>query len=292
MSTDKATVTDERVGLVAKAMADSIGHGMREKCIEHAKAVLAALAQAEQPVAVKPIGHISAYGLEKLQTRNHYCVSVSHAAEKEYVIPIYLSHPPAKREAGEAAAPVQDVPGPSDQCDDALVGYGCFDGDVLFSTFVAKACAEEEAKMHEGTEVSPLYRHPSPPDFLHHLVENAFSWGKQDCNYLNPKHVDAFIAATRDGMPPEAAAAWVANGSTTSRKAVQSLSYDEVEQVILQTEPPGMSDRDDQIWTRRMAVALADLFNERLATNPPPQPREAPPQSDALPSPQQREEIR
>lgn len=49
-------------------------------------------------------------------------------------------------------------------------------------------------------------------DFLHKLVENAFSWGKQDCNYLNPKHIDAFIAATRNGMPPEAAAAWVANG--------------------------------------------------------------------------------
>jgi hypothetical protein len=50
--------------------------------------------------------------------------------------------------------------------------------------------------------------------FLHKLVENAFSWGKQDCNYLNPKHIDAFIEATRNGMSPEGAAAWVATGKS------------------------------------------------------------------------------
>lgn len=37
---------------------------------------------------IKPIGHISEYGLEKLKTRRHYCVSVSHQAEKEYTIGI------------------------------------------------------------------------------------------------------------------------------------------------------------------------------------------------------------
>lgn len=36
-----------------------------------------------------PLGYISAYGLGKLQTRNHYCISVSRQAEKEYVIPIF-----------------------------------------------------------------------------------------------------------------------------------------------------------------------------------------------------------
>jgi hypothetical protein len=40
-------------------------------------------------VESEPLGYISAYGLEKLQTRNHYCVSVSHQSEKEFVIPIY-----------------------------------------------------------------------------------------------------------------------------------------------------------------------------------------------------------
>ena len=44
-------------------------------------------------VNVAPLGHISAYGLQKLQTRNHYCVSVSYEAEKEYVIPIYVGTP-------------------------------------------------------------------------------------------------------------------------------------------------------------------------------------------------------
>lgn len=53
---------------------------------------------------------------------------------------------------------------------------------------------------------------------LQKLVENAFSWGKQDCNYLNPKHIDAFIAATQNGMTPEAAAVWIADGTMASAR--------------------------------------------------------------------------
>lgn len=50
---------------------------------------------------VEPLGYISAYGLDKLQTRRHYCVSVSHQAEKEYVIPIFREAPPPQtREIG------------------------------------------------------------------------------------------------------------------------------------------------------------------------------------------------
>lgn len=37
---------------------------------------------------MEPLGHISEYGLEKLKTRRHYCVSVSHQPEKEYTIGI------------------------------------------------------------------------------------------------------------------------------------------------------------------------------------------------------------
>ncbi|MBO9125497.1 MULTISPECIES: hypothetical protein [unclassified Rhizobium] len=44
------------------------------------------------------------------------------------------------------------------------VGYGCFDRGVLFATFFAKASAEEEAKMHQDTEVHPVYRHPAPAE--------------------------------------------------------------------------------------------------------------------------------
>lgn len=39
----------DRVSIAAKAMADSIGHGMREKCLEHAKAVVVALDQTPPP---------------------------------------------------------------------------------------------------------------------------------------------------------------------------------------------------------------------------------------------------
>lgn len=37
---------------------------------------------------LEPLGHISEYGIGKLRTRRHYCVSVSYEAEKEYVVPI------------------------------------------------------------------------------------------------------------------------------------------------------------------------------------------------------------
>jgi len=44
--------------------------------------------------------------------------------------------------------------------------------------------------------------------FLHRLIENAFSWALQDCNYLNPKYMDRLIAETIRGMNPEQAAEW------------------------------------------------------------------------------------
>ena len=40
---------------------------------------------------------------------------------------------------------------------DDPVAFGCFDGDVLFATFVTRSDAESEALMHEGTKVLPLY---------------------------------------------------------------------------------------------------------------------------------------
>lgn len=47
---------------------------------------------------------------------------------------------------------------------------------------------------------------------------------------------------------------------------VDTITYDEAEQIILATEPAAMSDKGDKIWTRRMAVALADVFNARLSS--------------------------
>ncbi|TPM37017.1 hypothetical protein [Mesorhizobium sp. B2-3-2] len=45
----------------------------------------------------------------------------------------------------------------------------------------------------------------------------------------------------------------------------QAVTVNEVEKIILDTEPPDLSDRGDKIWTRRMACLLADLFNARLS---------------------------
>jgi hypothetical protein len=44
--------------------------------------------------------------------------------------------------------------------------------------------------------------------FRHRLIENAFSWALQDCNYLNPKYMNRLIAETLAGMKPEQAAEW------------------------------------------------------------------------------------
>jgi hypothetical protein len=66
---------------------------------------------------------------------------------------------------------------------------------------------------------------PTEPTFLQKLVENAFSWGKQDCNYLNPKHIDAFIGATKNGMLPEQAATWVADGLPTKTDEAEPVDW-------------------------------------------------------------------
>ncbi|MNU30403.1 hypothetical protein D3C71_188880 [compost metagenome] len=52
--------------------------------------------------------------------------------------------------------------------------------------------------------------------FQHRLIENAFSWALQDCNYLNPKYMDRLIGETMLGMKPEQAAGWNATSSRTS----------------------------------------------------------------------------
>jgi len=40
------------------------------------------------------------------------------------------------------------------------VGFGCFDKGLLFATFHSLSDAEDEARMHQDTEVYPVYRHP------------------------------------------------------------------------------------------------------------------------------------
>ena len=47
---------------------------------------------------------------------------------------------------------------------------------------------------------------------------------------------------------------------------MSAITVDELEQIILQTEVPELSDTGDRIWTRRMAVAMAQLFEERLSS--------------------------
>jgi hypothetical protein len=80
---------------------------------------------------------------------------------------------------------------------------------------------------------------------------NAFELGS-DVDHVR-KIVDAFLASL-----PEAPAVPV----------VKALSVDEIETIILATEPSEMSDRGDQIWTRRMAVGLSKAL-AALQSSPP-----------------------
>lgn len=49
------------------------------------------------------------------------------------------------------------------------------------------------------------------------------------------------------------------------KPGTQVVTVDEIEKIILTTEPPGISDKDDKIWTRRMATGMAKLINDRFA---------------------------
>lgn len=84
-----------------------VKHGMLDAREEYdISDVMTALADNYAPAPYwVPIGHISEYGFEKLVTRDHYCVSVSHQAEKEYIIPIYIEYspPPAPQVMGDDA---------------------------------------------------------------------------------------------------------------------------------------------------------------------------------------------
>lgn len=48
---------------------------------------------------------------------------------------------------------------------------------------------------------------------------------------------------------------------STGAVAWELLTVDDVERIILETEPSQLSDRGDQVWTRRMATALAARFS-------------------------------
>lgn len=68
---------------------------------------------------------------------------------------------------------------------------------------------------------------PSDRDFLHRLIENAFSWALQDCNYLNPKYMDRLIDCTHNGMKPEQAAVWNATAPEQATRAVLAAKEQE-----------------------------------------------------------------
>ncbi|NTF17987.1 hypothetical protein G6L37_06190 [Agrobacterium rubi] len=65
---------------------------------------------------------------------------------------------------------------------------------------------------------------------MHRLIENAFSWALQDCNYLNPKYMDRLIQETSAGMKPEQAADW---NATAPEQAARSLEMESNEMTDL-----------------------------------------------------------
>ena len=59
-------------------------------------------------------------------------------------------------------------------------------------------------------------------------------------------------------QPHYRAAILSAIASSPVSAEVTELTVDEVERIIIDTEPPSQSDHGDKVWTRRMAVALVD----------------------------------
>jgi len=90
-------------------------------------------------------------------------------------------------------------------------------------------------------ELASLAASPSPVDsrddrdFLHRLIENAFSWALRDCNYLNPKYMDRLIDRTHNGMKPEHAATW--NAAAPDRELRSVGSRELIERLVKVLEP-------------------------------------------------------
>ena len=89
-------------------------------------------------------------------------------------------------------------------------------------------------------------------DFVYRLVENAFSWAVEDCNYLNPKYVDRLVAATQAGMKPEQAAVWRADAPETSARKAR-----------LSVVPPAEEPRDDPGYHDGVISKADDLRTPR-----------------------------
>ena len=131
MSTDKAMVTDEQVraykqaytahlnALIASKSPDATGDISFEAT---RVGLLAALSEAEQ----QPVAPADVYRVLKRAHMNG-TLDDDHLSSLSREIAA-LSHPPAKREAGEAAAPVQgervsDTPSAAVEFDDEVIAY-------------------------------------------------------------------------------------------------------------------------------------------------------------------------
>lgn len=149
-----------------------------------------ALAQDVAPVSFKdpgpqgqPIGYVSEYGLKTLASKaHHYSLSVSKSPENEFQYPVYADPAPAPNLQPPAFITGWDME----------AGYTPPDKVFVNGITYVPAPAEDAAG----------------DNFRHRLIENAFSWALESCNYLDPKAMDRLIAMTEGGMIPEAAAVW------------------------------------------------------------------------------------
>lgn len=138
----------------------------------------------------------------------------------------------------------------------------------------ANWCDEQGAKLgavdgygyHSGEEAA--YRHASIEATKRALASLSLpppGEGETDDTYPDPSDLASVNKALREQISELCATVEALSTPATPELAVKALTIDEVERIILATEPAELSDRADKIWTRRMAVALAGLFNGRLA---------------------------
>ena len=252
MSTDKAMVTDEQVraykqaytahlnALIASKSPDATGDISFEAT---RVGLLAALSEAEQqPVAAWQWRSRIKGGEWDAWERGRYNQEVPPFMEVEER-PLY-AHPPSKREAGEAAAPVRDLTGLDEATKQKLREA------LRFSASRSVMSAEDERRILSAMEAAAPVQDLVGIELAARFVKKRLNdycaeqgW-EDEFNSLSPEQQGKIRhCAERFGVPLIAA-----------------------------------------------YYRAKDL--DVIEDTPSPQPREAPPQSDALPSPQQREESR
>lgn len=117
----------------------------------------------------------------------------------------------------------------------------------------------------EGIYTTPLYLHPTGEAATalsaQEVASDAGTTFSQNFFAEVGRDPDKWVAEIRVRLgslaPSDRVLRDFFEAALSAGVRVKGLSVDDVERIILETEPSQLSDRSDKIWTRRMATALA-----------------------------------